>query len=101
MYEKLHQQLVKREVLHADETTLQVLHEPGKKAQTKSYMWAYRPGRDGGPMSGGSSTGRSTPCRRISGAARRRLPGWNTAINCFPERSRSKTSPQKSGQRGV
>ena len=51
MYEKLHQQLVKREVLHADETTLQVLHEPGKKAQTKSYMWAYRPGRDGGPMS--------------------------------------------------
>ena len=32
-----------------DETTLQVLHEPGKKAQTKSYMWLYRTGRDGGP----------------------------------------------------
>lgn len=28
--------------LHADETTLQVLREPGKAAQTKSYMWLYR-----------------------------------------------------------
>ena len=42
VYEELRQQLVKREVLHADEITLQVLHEPGKKAQTKSYMWLYR-----------------------------------------------------------
>ena len=49
VYEELHRQLMKREVLHADETTLQVLHEPGKKAQTKSYMWLYRMGRDGGP----------------------------------------------------
>lgn len=48
VYEELHRRLVKREVLHADETTLQVLHEPGKKAQTKSYMWLYRTGRDGG-----------------------------------------------------
>jgi len=29
-------------VLHADETTIQVLHEPGKTAQSKSYMWLYR-----------------------------------------------------------
>ena len=28
--------------LHADETTLQVLQEPGKTAQSKSYMWLYR-----------------------------------------------------------
>jgi len=28
--------------LHADETTLQVLREPGKSAQSKSYMWLYR-----------------------------------------------------------
>ena len=26
-------------VLHADETPLQVLHEPGKPATSKSYMW--------------------------------------------------------------
>ena len=49
VYKELHRQLVKREVLHADETTLQVLHEPGKKAQTKSYMWLYRTDRDGAP----------------------------------------------------
>ncbi len=36
VYDELHRQLVKRKVLHADETTLQVLREPGKKAQTKS-----------------------------------------------------------------
>jgi transposase len=30
--------------LHADETTLQVLHEPGRKAQQKSYEWVYRTG---------------------------------------------------------
>lgn len=29
-------------VLHADETTLQVLHEPGKPAVSKSYEWVYR-----------------------------------------------------------
>jgi transposase len=42
IYEQLHRQLVQRQVLHADETTLQVLHEDGKKAQSKSYMWLYR-----------------------------------------------------------
>lgn len=46
VYDALHRQLVRRSVLHADETTLQVLHEPGKKAQTKSYMWLYRTGGD-------------------------------------------------------
>jgi transposase len=33
------------DVLHADETTLQVLREPGKTAQSKSYMWLYRTSR--------------------------------------------------------
>jgi len=28
--------------LHADETTIQVLREPGKSAQSKSCMWLYR-----------------------------------------------------------
>ncbi|QSQ09789.1 hypothetical protein H0A61_02170 [Koleobacter methoxysyntrophicus] len=31
----------------SDETTLQVLHEPGRSAGTDSYMWLYRTGRDG------------------------------------------------------
>lgn len=29
-------------LLHIDETTLQVLKEPGRKATTQSYLWAYR-----------------------------------------------------------
>lgn len=44
VYEELHRLLVRENVLHADETTLQVLKEPGKNAQSKSYMWLYRTG---------------------------------------------------------
>ena len=46
VYECLHRELVQRQVLHADETTLQVLHEPGKSAHTDSYMWLYRTSGD-------------------------------------------------------
>ena len=46
IYEELHRRLVKSSVLHADETTLQVLHEPGKAAQSKSCMWLYRTSGD-------------------------------------------------------
>ena len=40
---------LKRDVLHADETVVQVLKENGKTAQSKSYMWVYRIGADGLP----------------------------------------------------
>ena len=46
VYDQLHEELLKRDVLHADETTLQVLHEPGKTAQSNSYMWLYRTSGD-------------------------------------------------------
>ena len=46
VYEQLHRELLNRDVLHADETTLQVLHESGKKPQTDSYMWLYRTSGD-------------------------------------------------------
>lgn len=46
VYDQLHWELVGREVLRADDTTLQVLREPGKSAQSKSYMWLYRTGCD-------------------------------------------------------
>ena len=46
VYKGLHKELLKRDVLHADETTLQVLHEPGKKPQSESYMWLYRTSGD-------------------------------------------------------
>ncbi len=46
VYEQLHRELLKRDVLHADETTLQVLHEPDRAPQSESYMWLYRTGGD-------------------------------------------------------
>ena len=46
IYEEMKEQLLAKDVLHADETTVQVLNEPGKKAQQKSYMWLYRTSGD-------------------------------------------------------
>ena len=46
----LHEKLLTRDILKADETPLQVLKEPGRAAESKSYMWLYRTGRDGPPM---------------------------------------------------
>ena len=37
IYDTLHKQLCLQEVLHGDETTLQVLKEPWKAAVSKSY----------------------------------------------------------------
>ena len=45
----LKRKLLKRDIVHCDETPVQVLKEPGKAPQTKSYMWLYRTGNDGGP----------------------------------------------------
>ena len=46
VYEELHRRLLSHEILHGDETTLQVLHEEGKAAQSQSYIWLYRTGGD-------------------------------------------------------
>ena len=47
VYDMLHAYLLKREILHADETVCQVLHEKDKAAASKSYMWIYLSGNDG------------------------------------------------------
>ena len=39
LYNLMHEQWLQRKVIHMDETTLQVLKEPDKPAQSKSYMW--------------------------------------------------------------
>ena len=44
--EHMRKLLLSREVIHCDETPVQVLKEEGKKPQTKSYMWLYRTGND-------------------------------------------------------
>lgn len=46
VYNALKEKLTQNNILHADETTLQVLHEEGKKPQSKSYMWLYRTSGD-------------------------------------------------------
>ncbi len=50
MFDRLHQHLIQQDALHADETTLQVLQEPGKSASSNSYMWMYRSGRESVPI---------------------------------------------------
>ena len=47
--EHLQKKLLERNIVHCDETPVQVLKEEGKKPQTKSYMWLYRTGDDGNP----------------------------------------------------
>ena len=44
--EHMWKQLLSRDIIHCDETPVQVLKEEGKKPQTKSYMWLYRTGTD-------------------------------------------------------
>ena len=44
IYEASYRAFIKRDIGHADETTLQVLKEPGRSPETKSYMWLYRTG---------------------------------------------------------
>ncbi len=44
LYEAMHRALLERDIVQADETTVQVLKEPGKRAQSKSFLWVYRAG---------------------------------------------------------
>ena len=41
VYELMKTELLSGSIIHADETTVQVLHEEGRKAKTKSRMWVY------------------------------------------------------------
>ena len=42
LYEAMRGTLIGQAVLHGDETTVQVLKEAGRSAQSTSYMWVYR-----------------------------------------------------------
>lgn len=50
IYGRMKEHLLQKDILHADETTLQVLKEPGRSANTNSYMWLYRTGRRNAPI---------------------------------------------------
>ena len=47
IYGRMYDHLLKQDILHADETTLQVLREPGRPATSNSYLWLYRSGQEG------------------------------------------------------
>jgi transposase/uncharacterized coiled-coil protein SlyX len=49
VYEQLHKELIARDIIQADETTVQVLKEEGRKPTTNSYMWLYRTCERNGP----------------------------------------------------
>lgn len=47
LWQRMKEYLKQLDIIQADETTIQVLQEDGKTAQSKSYMWLYRSGRAG------------------------------------------------------
>lgn len=49
VYDYFHRELLKRHFLMADETPIQVLKEPDRRPQSKSYVWLMRSGEDGLP----------------------------------------------------
>lgn len=46
----LHEEIRGGPLINADETTVQVLHEPGRRPTTKSYMWVFRGGTPEKPV---------------------------------------------------
>ena len=47
IYDRMMEVLLSQDIIFADETTLQVLQEDVKKAESQSYMWLFRSGRYG------------------------------------------------------
>ena len=44
LYELMKEDLIKKDIIHADETTVQVLNHQDGSTNIKSYMWLYRSG---------------------------------------------------------
>jgi len=67
----LHERLLSYDIVQMDETTVQVLKEPGRKAQSKSYLWLQR----GGPPEHPVVLFHYDP-GRAAGVAKRLLEGF-------------------------
>jgi transposase len=50
LLELLRRELLSGPLINIDETTLQVLHEPGRRFDSKSYMWVFRGGAPTQPV---------------------------------------------------
>lgn len=49
VYDYFHRELLRRSFAMADETRVQVLNEPERRAESQSFMWIFRSGEDGLP----------------------------------------------------
>ncbi|MDP9179837.1 MAG: IS66 family transposase [Gemmatimonadota bacterium] len=66
----LRDEMLAYDILQMDETTVQVLKEPGKTAQSKSYLWVQRGGPPGRPVilfDYDPSRSQSVPLRLLEG----------------------------------
>lgn len=120
VYAHMRKALLRRDILQADETPVQVLREPGRKAETKSFMWLFRTGRDGPPIAlfdYQPTRAAEHPRRFLSGfsgylhvdgyAGYESVPGvtlvgcWAHARRKFDEALKSLPSSARSGRRVV
>jgi len=86
--EALQKQLNAGPVVHCDETTVQVLKEPDKAAQSKSYMWVQKGGPPGKPVVRFSyDRGRSgqVPLRLLQGYQGALMTDGYTGYNAIAE----------------
>lgn len=49
IYDMMHRRFIARTFIMADETPVQVLKEPDRRAETRSFMWVYHTGENDGP----------------------------------------------------
>jgi transposase len=78
LYLLMKARMEEEEVLHADETVLQVLHEPGRASRTNSYMWLYMTGA----LAALSIVLYEYQETRSSSHPRRFLEGFNGYLHC-------------------
>ena len=72
LVDAMHNHVLEYDVLQMDETTVQVLKEPGKVAQSKSYMWVMRGGPPDKPAvlyDYATSRSKEVPDRLLAGYA--------------------------------
>ena len=50
IYNYMKEDLLKRDYIHADETTLKVINDNGKDSKSKKYMWLYMSQTEGKPV---------------------------------------------------
>ena len=91
----LRDQMLAYDILQMDETTVQVLKEPGKTAQSKSYLWVQRGGPPGQPIilfDYDPSRSQTVPLRLLEGyrgylqadgLQRHRQSTWHRLLGCM------------------